>query len=305
MLSLFDYILERQSVTFDSANANYGQCIILGGGAGSGKGFIQSKILADFKKIDVDEFKEMYLKLIESGKIKDDTKYDLSNPEDVSKLHDKVKAHGWKKTQRRAFVKARNAETTGDRLPNVLWDMVCGELDDITEIIEMAKPMGYTITLVWVVCNKETAKIANQIRKRHVSDDIIEKTHNGAYETLSALFDGKYPDIEQFIDKMWIGFSAGYGRKLEKEFAESPVLKVKGSKNPKLFFDKPLIDKFLKEPCPYDFAALAKKVNSGKKDNQIMKFMELTGLTEEEIMANAQANEAVEFNYEEWNKILS
>ena len=70
MKSLLKFILEKQSINFGSARSNYGQCIILAGGPGSGKGFIKdNKILATFKSVDVDDLKKQYIKLQKAGKI--------------------------------------------------------------------------------------------------------------------------------------------------------------------------------------------------------------------------------------------
>mgnify|MGYP006967161806 CR=1 FL=1 len=87
------------------------------------------------------------------------------------------------------------------------------------------------------------------------------------------------------IDKMWLGFSAGFGRKLVNQYEESPVYKIKSSKSPKLLYDKPLVDKFLSEPCPLDYKFLDKALNSGnpKKVKQTEKFIDLVGVTKEEI----------------------
>lgn len=313
MQKFLDYILERKSITFDSAKANYGQCIILAGGAGSGKSFIQNKILCDYSVVDVDKFKETYLKMVEKGIIKDDTKYDLANPEDVSKLHSKVKQHGWKNAQRQGFWSARKIiddvkAGKSTNLPNIIWDMVCGEVSDIENVVKMAKPMGYTVTIIWVVCNKDTAKIANQIRDRHVSDNIIEQTHNGAYEVMDGLYSGKYPELEAMIDKMWLGFSAGFGRKLVNQYEESPVYKIKSSKSPKLLYDKPLVDKFLSEPCPLDYKFLDKALNSDnpKKVKQAEKFIDLVGVTKEEIAEKTkEANESFDEVMEKYKLLLS
>lgn len=313
MKKFLDYIFERRSITFDSAKANYGQCIILAGGAGSGKSFIQNKILCDFTVVDVDKFKETYLKMVEKGIIKDEENYDLANPEDVSKLHVKVKQRGWKNAQRQGFWNGRqvidavkNGKPTN--LPNIIWDMVCGEVSDIESIVKMAKPMGYTITIVWVVCNKETAKIANQLRKRHVSEKIIENTHTDAYNVMDGLYSGKYPELDKLIDKMWLGFSAGFGRKLVNQYEESPVYKVKSSKSPKLLYDKPLVDKFLAEPCPIDYNFLAKALNSdnSKKVEQAEKFLSLVDLTKEEVLEKAKkTNESFDNIMEKYKLLLS
>ncbi|MBR6908129.1 hypothetical protein IKN40_06735 [bacterium] len=252
MKSLFEYILEKQSINFGKSNPNYGQCIILAGGPGSGKGYVKDhKILADFKSVDVDELKKMYIKMVEKGKIKDDKSYNLKNPEDVSELHMKVKERGWKNKQREHFWKQHASDKSN--LPNILWDMVSDDVKDIDEIIKYAKPIGYNITLVWVCCNIDTAREANQYRDRTVSDNVITKGHKGAYKTLIALLQNKYPETNEGLDNVWIAFTAGYKRMLVDEYKKNPVIKVKKDENNNFIFDsndKELIDNFLEDQMP-------------------------------------------------------
>ena len=251
MKDLYTYILEKQSINFGSAKSNYGQCIILAGGPGSGKGYVKDhRILADFKSIDVDKLKEMYMKLQEKGKIDDPKKYDLGNTKDVSELHMKVKERGWKNKQREHFWKDHQSSA---HLPNIVWDMVSDDIKDVEEILKYAKPIGYNITLVWVCCNMDTAREGNQKRDRHVDDAVIVKGHKGAYKTMMELFDNKYPEINKSIDNAWIALSAGWGRMLKKEYEKDPVIKIK--KDDKGNFDfkqKSMIDNFLKEQQPED-----------------------------------------------------
>ena len=252
MISLYDYLVEKQSINFGKSNPNYGQCIILAGGPGSGKGYVKDhNILADFKSIDVDELKKMYIKMAKNGKIKDDKEYNLKNPDDVSDLHMKVKERGWKKKQREHFWK-QHSDDKGN-LPNILWDMVCDNIDDINEIIEKAKPIGYNITLVWVCCNIDTARQGNQERDRTVSDKVIKNGHEGVYKTLISLLQNKYPETNKMLDNVWIAFSPGYRRMLIDEYKRNPIIKIKKDEDGKFIFnDKPLIDKFLKDQMPED-----------------------------------------------------
>ncbi len=273
MKSLLDFILEQQSITFGASNAtvdNYGQCIILAGGPGSGKGFIQSKILCKFKVYDVDELKKQYLKLVKLGKIEDDYEYKLSDPEDVGKLHAVVKKHGWKNEQRRMFWNQRTMKDSHSSglLPNILFDMVSGDINDVFEVATPAKAMGYNVTVIWVVCNKDTASIGNKIRERRVNDKVIDTGHGEAYQTMSALFTNKYPEVTPLIDRAWIGFSAGYGRKLDKEYAASPVVRIKTPKDDSFNYNKSVIDKFLNEKQPIDYAFIEKQLNSKDEDKR-------------------------------------
>lgn len=130
MKNIVKFILERKAVNFGSAKSNYGHCIILAGGPGSGKGYVKNnKILSSFKSVDVDDMKKMYIKLQKAGKIDDKYDYDLSKAEDTFKLHGAVKSRGWKGKQRQYFWDQRNTDTKN--LPNILWDMVSGDPEDI------------------------------------------------------------------------------------------------------------------------------------------------------------------------------
>ena len=251
MQSLLSYILEKKSINFGSAKSNYGQCIILAGGPGSGKGYVKNhKILADFKSVDVDELKQMYIKLQKAGKIDDKKEYNMGDENDVSELHMKVKERGWKNKQRKHFW---SDHQSGAHLPNILWDMVCGDIDDINQIVKYAKPIGYNITLVWVCCNIDTAREGNSHRDRRVSEKVLSGGHKDAYKTLMALFDNKYPETTKGIDNAWVAFSAGYKRELSKEYENNSVIKIKKDENGNFDFkDKQYIDNFLKEQQPID-----------------------------------------------------
>lgn len=283
MKTLLDYILEAQSITFDGKNSRtYGQCIILAGGPGSGKGFIQNKILSNFKVYDVDELKKQYLKLVKIGKIKDTEKYDLKNPEDVGKLHQIVKNKGWKKIQRDILWNQRskaNDEHSSGLLSNILFDMVSDDINDILDVGVKAKIAGYTVTLVWVVCNEETAKIGNKIRDRRVDEKVIGKGHEGAFNTITALFDNKYPNVTELIDNAWIGFSAGYCRKLTDEYMKNPVVRVKSPDTDKFTADIPQIKTFLKNKMPIDYKQVNKILKSDDKEkiNQLNEWIKIIG----------------------------
>lgn len=251
MKDIRSFILEKKAVNFGSAKSNYGQCVILAGGPGSGKGFIKdNKILGTFKSVDVDEMKKMYIKLQKAGKIDDKYNYDLSKSKDTEMLHLKVKDRGWKGKQRKYFWDQRNTDTKN--LPNILWDMVSDDPEDVLEVIKYAKPCGYNITLVWVCCNVETAKQGNQHRERRVPEEILEKGHKGAYKCITEILSNKYPIITEGIDMAWIAFSAGYKRMLSDKFKKDEVLKVKKDEEGKFIFDKEFVDDFLKEQMPLD-----------------------------------------------------
>lgn len=251
MKSLYKYvidILENRVVTFDTPKFN--QCVILAGGPGSGKGYAtNNNILADFKTLNVDDLKKSYIKLQKAGKLDDEREYDMSIPQDTYALHAAVRDRGWKHKQRNIFWSQREKDSK-DRLPNILFDMVTGDPDDIREIVQYAKPLGYEVTIVWVVCNMETAKEGNQHRKRRVPNEILVKGHRSAYQCMIDVLSNKYPDICEAVDNFWIVLSAGFGRDFTKEYSKQVATKVKrfGSN-----FDSNIInfvDDFLKVQMP-------------------------------------------------------
>ena len=253
MISLYNYILERQYVTFGESNSNYGQCIILAGGPGSGKGFSKdTRILANFKSVDVDELKKKYIKMVKLGKIKD-KEYNLENPDDVSELHMKVKEKGWKKKQRQMFWSDRQNQDK-KLLPNILWDMVSDDPEDIMEVIKYAKPLGYNVSIVWVCTHIDTARQQNQMRSRKVHDTVIVKGHKGAYKCMMGVLNNEYPELNKGIDSFWLIFTAGSGRKLTPEYEKDPVLKIKKDKETGKFDfkEKELVEDYFKKQMPKD-----------------------------------------------------
>lgn len=285
MISLLEYILENRVVNFGGANANYNQCVILAGGAASGKGFIQTRIALTGKVFDVDELKKKYQKMAKAGIFKDDYDYDLRKPEDVARLHEKVKETGLKKNERKNFWRERSnkhQEHSSGLLPNVIFDMVSDDIEDVIDVVSQAKGSGYNVTLVWVVCNEHTAETNNALRgignkedARMVPDNILAKGHSGAYKTITDLFDNKYPEVNEFIDIAWIAFSAGHFRDLSGEYESSPVIKVKKQNN-KFVFDKSKVDKFLETQQPIDYEKLNKSLHkTGYAKEKANKFIEM------------------------------
>jgi predicted kinase len=312
MKSLLDFIIEAKSITFGGSGATketYGNCIILAGGPGSGKGFIKSKILCKYKNIDVDELKKSYIALAKAGKIAGDNgDYDLKDPDDVSDIHSKVKKHGWKNKQREAFwnQRAMKDERSSGLLPNILFDMVSGDIKDVEEVVEKAKEMGYSTTIIWVLCNKETASIGNKIRERQVHEKIIDTGHAEAYKTMSDLFSNKYPKVTKLIDRGWIGFSAGYGRYLLPKYEHEPVIKVKKSTDDKFTINKSLVDEFLKDKMPIDYAFVNKKIKShnDKDAKQVQDWIKVIGKEYQPQNVDESTMNHEENYLEQWNNAL-
>ena len=238
-----EVLTEEQVIQFGKNNkdAKFNQCVILGGGPGSGKGFIaRNKLMYDYKTFNVDDLKKLYMKQVKSGNI-DDREYDLSNEKDVSDLHYKVRDKMWKQRERVRFFKDKEAGS--ERLPNILFDMTADEASSIdaavlkmfsyrgTNDTEDTAPavvdLGYKITFVWVVSNEEIAAQNNMKRARRVNSDLLHKLHQRCNEFIPKLLSGEYPEISKYIDDVWIAYSAGAGRELIGKYKESPVKHLK------------------------------------------------------------------------------
>ena len=294
MKHLLDFILENTVIGFKKKTPTYGECIILGGGPGSGKGFIKNIIDADFKSFDVDDLKKRYLQLLNQGKLNDELRdFDFKKPEDVTELHMRVKEHGWKDKQIDLIFRNKqnpNKEANNSKiLPNLLFDRVSGKIEDITEIATRAKTLGYNVTVIWVLCNLDVAKVNNKIRERYVDEEkVLIPNHKDAYKTMTDLFNNKYPNFNDFIDNAWLGYSAGYGRKLSGKYENSPTIKIKKDDNGNWIFDQEnMVDSFLKEKQPYDYPRIKKELESSnhKIKLQAENFVKEENIKEEELVA--------------------
>lgn len=231
--------------------AKFGQCIILAGAPGTGKGYIRKNCLnADYKVFNVDDLKSLYLKMVKAGYVDDEKKYDLRNADDVADLHAKVKSRGWKDKERdRVFNNATNIE----RLPNICFDATCKNIDDLNKILTRVVPLGYKVTLVWVVGNVDVASENNKKRSRVVPERMLRATHDEVNEFLPELLSGKYKGSSRFIDAAYIALSAGSGRVLGDEWKNSPIIPLKKTGDA---FDytavKGKVNKFMSEKQPLD-----------------------------------------------------
>ena len=217
--------------------------------------------------------------------------FNLRDPKDVSELHMRVKKHGWKNKKEDLIFKDKfyknnpNKEANKSNIKsNLLFDKVCGKPDDISDIAVRAKALGYKVTVVWVLCNLETAKVNNQIRDRVVGEkDVLIPNHKAAYNTMTGLFNNKFLKINEYIDKAWLGYSAGFGRKLSDKYASSPCVPLeKDSEGNFVFNQKEMVDDFLKEQQPIDYKELHnilsnKRIKNSRKESAL-KFIELEHL---------------------------
>lgn len=221
---------EANLVSFDNQIwPKYNHAVVLAGGAGSGKSFTRKKLIPiEAKVLDVDKLKELYIEMQKKGKNKEDThKYNLRNPEDVGLLHQKVKEKGLKAKQEDAFF----SQAVEGRMPNVIFDITGDEPKKLVDIGRKLKNLGYHVTLVWVVANREVAFIQNQGRDRVVPEEIFHATHNGVKKAVTEVlksFDAKY------YDAAWVLFSGldsvkGLSSTAKSEIEAMGAIKLKKS----------------------------------------------------------------------------
>jgi dephospho-CoA kinase len=188
----------------------FGWCVIMSGGAGSGKGYVQKQIMDfDAKVLDVDELKKLYVKAIKSdkttlGRNKDITKrdYNFKNPEDVEKLHYATKKYG---EEERELVFSGVTATDLRRLTNITFDITGKKPIETIDICERMKSLGYKICYVWVLTNRQEAMVRNLMRDRVVPDNIFHDIHNAVNDAVPKFLQSSDANL---IDEAWLVFSS-------------------------------------------------------------------------------------------------
>lgn len=164
----------------------FGQIVIMAGGAGSGKGFIKDKLLdIDGKVFDVDALKTMAMKTpLIVKKVKDEygvdfSQLNLKKPEDVFKLHKIISDIGLEKGGKGAIAKSIIAAHP-ERKPNLIFDVTLKDLKKMADISHYVTELGYdkkNIHVVWILNQIDVAIAQNMERARRVPDDILMDTH--------------------------------------------------------------------------------------------------------------------------------
>ena len=220
---------EARAVTFgNKANPRNGWMVIMAGGAGSGKGYALSKqILIDGMVVDVDALKMGYARLQAilykktggaQGRI-----FNFKDPNDVNDLHSIIDAKGWKDKVLDMFIRGK----AGNELANIILDITGKNADSIKGFAAIGKSLGYQVSLVWVITNRQWAAVRNQLRSRTVGDVPFHLMHNQIPEVLLNIL----PDGNECrnIDEAWFLFSGGVGSVSSEEKANSMWDFKKGS----------------------------------------------------------------------------
>jgi len=187
----------------------FGQIIILGGGAGSGKGFQLGSLLGvEGKVFDVDALKKLsvsaprFAQRVKAETGHDINSFDMRDPNSVFKLHE-ILADVYNiphKSQQATFASILTAAP--DRKPNLIFDVTLKDLKKLADISRNAHELGYekqNIHLVWVVNDINTAKLQNLTRDRVVPEEILVGTHEGAALTFKKILD-MGDKLQQYMD---------------------------------------------------------------------------------------------------------
>lgn len=223
-MKIMDYnefsAINEKLITFNNkAYPKNDQIVIMCGGGGSGKGFVISNVLGiNAKVLNVDDIKETLIKMKRDNPMSKQyyeefgiylDEVDMTNPKNVSDLHEFASKNGLAKKQNNLLFEQQATKKVKD---NILFDVTLKSYPKLEDIAVLAGMGGYDINnihLVWVLNSFETAKKQNQLRSRKVADKILQKTHQGcAEQMLNILKYGKGHDIVG--GDVWIYFGSTF-----------------------------------------------------------------------------------------------
>jgi hypothetical protein len=205
-------ILLEKLITFGGkAYPNFGNVVIMAGGAGSGKGFVLSNLVGlEGKVMDVDALKTAASKskLIQK-RVKAKTGMDiaaiasdLKNSENVGKLHDIIANVLQIDSRKQKALFTGILAAPADRKPNLIFDTTLKDIAKLGNLSRQLTNVGYdkkNIHIVWVVNDIEVAKAQNLTRSRTVPAEILVNTHRGASQTMGDILNmGK--TLKRYMD---------------------------------------------------------------------------------------------------------
>lgn len=199
-MKFLNYLTEKLIIIGNGAK--YGQVVFLAGGGGSGKSFAAKNFMESekFKVRNVDEYKEAFLELNRIKKSYPELDgLSMKNPKDVSTLHSFVKARNIKQRTLDLLL----SDVRQSVLPNIMFDMVSDDPNDIKQTSEELIEVGYdpkNIHIVWVLTNYSVAVHNNKTRDRVLFDEILLKAHTGVANTVTNLLRGKSPVSRSIAD---------------------------------------------------------------------------------------------------------
>ena len=190
-------MLMEKLITFGGkAYPKFGNVLIMAGGAGSGKGFVQQNLIGlEGKSFDPDELKKLAGKSpLINKRVKDEFGVDLKDlgsklkvPENVSKLHEIIGDALNLPNRKQAAFFASVMSADPERKPNIIFDTTLKDAGKLQKLSRQVMELGYekkNIHIVWVVNDIEMAKKQNLTRPRVVPAEILVNTHRGASNTM-------------------------------------------------------------------------------------------------------------------------
>jgi hypothetical protein len=203
---------EAKAVTFDKKTfPKEGWAVVMAGGAGSGKGTaLNRQILIDGKILDVDQIKSMFAKISANKDVNTliskytlGRKFDFKNPNDVSDLHAMIGTElGLDDKKTEVLLKSI---VSGNRLQNIIFDITGKSPGKLMNIANSVKRLGYKVSLVWVVTNRQVAMMRNLMRDRVVGELLFHSIHN---QVNSSVFSFLQSAEAKDYDEAWILFSS-------------------------------------------------------------------------------------------------
>ena len=192
----YNELIEKLITLGGKAYPNFGNVVIMAGGAGSGKGFIKDNLLGlEGYSFDVDDLKSLASRTpaivsrikSEMGIDLADLAANLKNPENVSKLHDIIGNYLKLDSARKKAFYRSVISAPAERKPNIIFDLTLNDLRKLQNIAQDVANLGYdkkNVHIVWVVNDIEIAKKQNAERDRKVPVEILVNTHRGASQTM-------------------------------------------------------------------------------------------------------------------------
>ena len=186
----YNNMLNEKLITFGGkAYPDYGNVVVMCGGAGSGKSFVAKNVLGiEAKTLSTDDILPRLMKFEDNHELSVEFKKlygktlaqcDLGEPEDCEALHNFV--------NQKQFAKQQYGEMFGNiftqkQKPNIIFDVTLKKYPKIEDISGLCIIGGYVpenIHMVWVLNSFVNAKEQNAKRDRKVPEEGLIATHKG------------------------------------------------------------------------------------------------------------------------------
>ena len=219
----------------NQAYPQFGNVLILAGGAGSGKGFaLENLIGLEGKVFDVDALKKLAMSAPKiSARVKkelgvDMSKLNLKNPDNVTKMHGIIADYlNLPDRKQNTFMKSV-LTAHPDRKPNIIFDVTLKDMGKLAKSTRVLQSLGYdkkNVHIVWVINEIELAKKQNKERDRVVPEDILVMTHKGAAITMFEILN-MGDKLKQYMDgDIWFLFNQA---KVDSALVKSNIAKTSG-----------------------------------------------------------------------------